>query len=149
MDPPSVPEVCRDVAIFSALSFSPDLVFIECDPHDIQTLIEVLIKQNIKIYPDIQSIDLEKLFDKLSIWKFPVCYMGSNFGLLNLPGFCRSPCVILHVTPDGEAIVAAIANRIESSKPAGRKHLKQLAFLDNPEYQFNREDILKVIKFEF
>jgi hypothetical protein len=36
-----------------------------------------------------------------------------------------------------------------STQAVGRKHLKQLAFLDDTEYQYNTEDMLKVLNFEY
>jgi hypothetical protein len=75
--------------------------------------------------------------------------MGSHVASLNLPGFCRSPCLVLDVTSDGEAIVAAVADRMTGTKAAGRKHLKQLVFLDHPAYQFDMQDMLKVLNYEY
>jgi hypothetical protein len=83
------------------------------------------------------------------VWKFPVTYMGCHFALVNLPGFCRSPCIVLDVSSSGDAFVAAIPDRLEGTYTACRKHPKQLSFLEDPEYQFDLKDMQKVLNYEF
>jgi hypothetical protein len=108
-----------------------------------------MVDRTLKFRLDIISTDVQMFLVQTMVWKIPVTFMGSHFALLNLPGFCRSPCLVLDVSSTGDAIVAAIPDRMEGTYAACRKHPKKLSFLEDPKYQFELEDMRKVLNYEF
>jgi hypothetical protein len=86
---------------------------------------------------------------KMTCWRLPVVHKGLHFALLNVPGFCRSPCIVFDISSNGDALLAAIPDRTSPTRKIKKRELQKIAFLENRSFRFDVDDLTNVANLHF
>jgi hypothetical protein len=142
-------EELQQMGLISAITLSDHLIFLEFEEEQSLGVNSLLSNHGYVFCFDVESSDITSMFVKTTCWRLPLVHMGLHFALLNVPGFCRSPCIVFDISSNGDALLAAIPDRTSPPWKIKKSELTQFAFLENRTFQFDADDLTKVINLHY